>query len=62
MAIPDGFDHFDDHISKVIYDDRVTIIDYLSETGFTIESARYARYEGKSIPLLFQLLKKEDRD
>lgn len=58
VAIPEGFDEFDDHISKVIYQDRVTVIDYLSETGFTIQSARYAKYEEKVFKLLFKLLNK----
>lgn len=57
VAIPEGFDVFDDHISKVIYGDRVTVFDYESETGFTIESARYARYEEKIFRLLYRLLK-----
>ena len=58
QTIPASFDLFDDHITKIIYADRVSIIDYESETAFTIESERYARYEEKIFRLLFRLLEK----
>ncbi len=56
QTIPASFDPFDDHITKIIYADRVSIIDYESETAFTVQSERYARYEEKLFRLLSRLL------
>ena len=61
VAIPKEFDQFQDHISKVIFSDRVMILDYISETGFIIENERYARYEEKLFRLLFDLLEKREK-
>ena len=62
IAIPQGFDLFDDNITKLIYANKVAIIDYNTETGWIIESAGFAEYERKIFRLLFGLLKKEGSD
>lgn len=61
VAIPSGHDLFDDNITKLIYGDKVAIIDYDTETGWVIESARFAEYERKIFTLLFRLLKKSEK-
>jgi predicted transcriptional regulator len=58
VAIPAGFDLFDDNITKIIYGNKVAVIDYESQIGWTIESERFARYEEKIFRLLHAMLKK----
>jgi hypothetical protein len=60
VAIPTGFDLFDDNITKIIYGNKVAVIDYESQIGWTIESERFARYEEKIFRLLHSLLKKNE--
>lgn len=57
VAIPAGFDLFDDNITKIIYGNKVAVIDYESQIAWTIESERFARYEEKIFRLLHTLLK-----
>ncbi|MBX9809006.1 MarR family transcriptional regulator [Candidatus Gracilibacteria bacterium] len=57
VSIPKGFDAFDDNITKLIYGNRVSIIDYDTQVAWTIESERFARYEEKIFKLLFKSLK-----
>ncbi len=57
-SIPENFDLFDDNISKVIYKDKVAIIDYNTQTSFVIEDEKFARFEAKIFRLLFKFLKK----
>lgn len=58
VSIPKSYDLFEDNITKLIYDGKVAIIDYDTQTGWIIEDARFARYEEKIFHLLFKLLKK----
>jgi sugar-specific transcriptional regulator TrmB len=55
--IPSHFDLFEDNISKVIYHDKVAIIDYNSETSFIIEDLKFAEFEKKIFKLLYSYLK-----
>ena len=55
--IPQSFDLFEDNISKVIYADKVAIIDYNSETSFVIENVQFAEFEKKIFRLLYKFLK-----
>ncbi len=61
VAIPAGFDLFDDNITKIIYGNKVAVIDYESQIGWTIESERFARYEEKIFRMLHSLLKKMEQ-
>lgn len=61
ISIPSSFDPFDDNISKIIYENKVAIIDYDSQMGWIIEDERFARYEEKIFRLLYTLLKKSRR-
>lgn len=61
ISIPSSFDPFDDNISKIIYGNKVAIIDYDSQMGFIIENERFARYEEKIFRLLYSLIKKSRR-
>ena len=61
VAIPAGFDLFDDNITKLIYGNKVSIIDYNAQIGWTIESERFARYEEKIFRLLHAMLKKSEQ-
>jgi hypothetical protein len=56
-AIPKSYDLFDDNISKVIYKDKVAIIDYNSETSFVVEDKKFAEFERKIFKLLYRYLK-----
>lgn len=61
-AIPEAFGPFDDDVTKIIYCDRVAVIDYASETAFTIESAAFARLEEKIFRLMFRYLRRDGQD
>ncbi len=58
VVIPKKYDIFEDNITKIIYADRVAIIDYNSFECFIIESPIFAHFERKIFMLLFQFLKK----
>lgn len=54
--IPPEFDLFEDNISKVIYKDKVAIIDYDNEVSFVIQDKKFAEFETKIFQLLFKKL------
>jgi len=56
VAVPADFDLFNDNVSKLIYADRVAIVDHDSREAFVIESARFAEFEKKVFKLLFRHL------
>ena len=58
VIIPKKYDLFEDDILKIIYKDKVAIIDYNSDQGFIIENPLFANFERKLFKLLFQFLKK----
>lgn len=58
VAIPKLYDLFEDNISKIIYADKVAIIDYESETSFIIQNKKFADFEKKIFKLLFKYLRK----
>ncbi len=57
LTIPSNYDLFDDNISKVIYKDKVAIIDYNTKTSFIIEDEKFAKFEAKIFKLLFKFLR-----
>ncbi len=56
-STPKKYDLFDDNISKVIYKNKVAIIDYNTMTSFVIEDLKFAKFEAKLFKLLFKFLK-----
>lgn len=58
VAIPKLYDLFEDNITKIIYADKVAIIDYESETSFIIQNKKFADFEKKIFKLLFKYLRK----
>jgi len=58
ISIPKEYDLFDDNISKVIYNDKVWIIDYNNKISFIIEDSKLATFEKKLFRLMFKFLKK----
>lgn len=63
LLIPPSFDEFTDNISKIIFANKVAIIDYDSQIGWVIENERFARYEEKIFRLLAKLIwEKENPD
>lgn len=58
VVIPKKYDIFEDNITKIIYADRVAIIDYNTFECFIIESPIFANFERKIFMLLFKFLKK----
>jgi hypothetical protein len=57
-AIYKKYDLFEDDILKIIYKDKVAIINYNTDQGFIIENPIFANFERKLFKLLFQFLKK----
>lgn len=57
-AIPKNFDLFDDNIGKIIYGNKVAIIDYNTSMSFIIENKKFAEFEKKVFQLLFRFLRK----
>jgi hypothetical protein len=60
ISIPEDFDMFTDNISKIIYADKVAVIDYDTQTGWVIENEHFARYEEKLFRLMAKLLKEKN--
>ena len=60
LMIPESFDGFTDNISKIIYADKVAIIDYDSQIGWVIENERFARYEEKIFRLLAKFIREKE--
>lgn len=58
VIIPKKFDLFEDNITKIIYANKVAIIDYNTWESFVIESPIFANFEKKIFKLLFTFLKK----
>ena len=58
VVIPKSFDLFEDNITKIIYANKVAIIDYNSWESFIIESQIFANFEKKIFKLLFWFLRK----
>ncbi|MCH8518782.1 hypothetical protein LAT59_03410 [Candidatus Gracilibacteria bacterium] len=57
-AIPEDYDLFDDNIGKIIYGNKVAIIDYNTSTSFIIENKKFAEFEKKIFLLLYRYLRK----
>ena len=57
VEIPKDFELFEDNISKLIYGDRVAIIDHDLLEAFVIESSRFAEYERKIFHYLLKHLR-----
>lgn len=58
VTIPKNFNLFDDNINKIIYKNKVAVVDFNSLTAFIIENKILAWFEEKIFQLLFQTLKK----
>jgi len=57
VIIPRKIDIFEDNITKIIYANKVAIIDYNTEECFIIESKIFADFEKKLFKLLFKFLR-----
>jgi len=60
VIIPKNYDIFEDNITKIIYTNKVAIIDYNTEECFIIESNIFANFERKLFKLLFKFLRKNN--
>jgi len=58
VVIPKNYDIFEDNITKIIYANKVAIIDYNTDECFIIESIIFATFERKLFKLLFKLMQK----
>lgn len=58
VVVPKNFDLFEDNVAKIIYKNKVAIVDYNSLTWFIIENRLFAKFEEKLFKLLFNLMKK----
>lgn len=61
VTIPKHLDLFDDNVSKIIYGDKVAIIDYNTEMVLIVENPLLARFEEKIFKFLFRFLKEHHR-
>jgi len=59
VHIPKNYDLFDDNVTKVIYKNKVSIIDHSNKVSFIIEDAKLAGFEKKIFKLLFRSLKRD---
>ena len=57
VIIPKNYDLFEDNITKIIYSNKVAIIDYNTNESFIIESQIFANFEKKIFMLLFKFLR-----
>ena len=60
VLIPKDFDIFEDNITKIIYANKVAIIDYNTYECFIIESQIFSNFEKKIFKLLFKFLRKNN--
>lgn len=58
IAIPKNYDLFEDDITKLIYANKVAILDHSTKTSFIIENQKFADFEKKIFKLLFKYLRK----
>ncbi len=61
VAIPKKYDLFEDNVTKVIYGNKVAILDYNSDTSFVIENQKFADFERKIFKLLYKYLRKREK-
>jgi len=59
VIIPPDYDLFEDNVTKIIYANKVAIIDYHTFESFVIESEAFAGFEKKLFALLFRFLRKK---
>lgn len=57
VVIPKDFNIFDDNVNKIIYKNKVAVVDFNSLTAFIIENKILAGFEEKIFKLLFKTLK-----
>lgn len=62
VTIPKRFDLFEDNVSKIIYGDKVAMIDYNTEMVLIIENPLLAHFEEKIFKFLFRFLKEYHRE
>jgi len=62
VHIPRSFDLFEDNIAKLIYADKVAIIDYNTLDSVIIENKLLAKFEEKVFKILFKLLRKLEQE
>lgn len=60
-SIPARFDPFDDNCQKIIYWNKVAIVDLNSHMGFSIENPDLARFEIKLFKFMYKFLKEYER-
>ena len=58
VTIPKSYDIFDDNISKVIYGDKIGILNHTLKISFILQDQKLANFEKKIFQLLFQKLRK----
>jgi sugar-specific transcriptional regulator TrmB len=55
-SMPKEYDLFEDSINLIIYTDKVSIVDYASESTITITHKKFAEFQKKIFKLLFDRL------
>lgn len=56
VSVPENFDLFDDNVSKLIYWDKIAIVDYENKVAYVIQNPLLAKFEEKIFKLLFNFL------
>lgn len=58
VLVPKKHDLFEENITKIIYADKVAVVDYTSYTWYIIQNPLIAKFEKSTFLLLFKMLKK----
>lgn len=61
VGIPKKYDLFEDNIGKIIYGNKVAVLDYNTNTSFIIENKKFAQFEKKIFKLLFSYLRNTEK-
>lgn len=62
VSIPKWYDLFDDNIAKIIYSDKIAIVDYNSLTGFIVQNKLLAKFEEKLFMMIYRFLRDKMAD
>ena len=60
-VVPKGVSLLEDNITQLIYNDKVAIIDYNSDSAIVVENPLIAEFQKKIFKCMFQLLKKAEK-
>ena len=57
VTVPSRFDAFDDNFQKIIFGNKIALVDLLAERAYVIENVDLAKFETKLFKFLYKFLK-----